>query len=275
MSILGIGALALGAGANMISGIDANKRQKEAAETQFQNQKNLMELSQQQQLAMWNQTNIGAQKKHLQEAGMNAGLLYGMSGGGGATTGSGGAPSAGKADVTPVNTSGIMELGIMGAQKKLLEAQAEKEQAIADKTKGVDTEIGKQEVTGKTFANKLNETIGIDEMLTRYNQQTEKEGYEKDKTQHDYNAWKAGAFGNKATDDLNTPLAKAYKAGFDKVVTELNNAKAQGDVTKAQAVIENYKAELAKDGIAPDSDAWTKTILTLLKKTGILNWLSN
>ena len=34
---------------------------------------------------MWNYTNYENQKKHLEAAGLNPALLYGMSGGGGAT----------------------------------------------------------------------------------------------------------------------------------------------------------------------------------------------
>lgn len=270
MSILGIGALALGAGANIVSGIDANKRQKEAQETQFQNQKKLMELSQQQQMEMWNKTNIGAQKKHLEEAGMNAGLLYGGQGAGGATTGGGGAPTAGKADVTPVNTSGIMELGIMGAQKKLLEAQAEKETALAEKARGVDTAVGTEEAKAKAFNNSVNELITKEGMMTKWSQSTQKEGVEAEKAEAEWNAWRTGALGGKASDDKDTPLAKAIHANLAKAQTELTNAKADGDIKRAEAVIKGFEQDLAERGIDPKSPWWGRYIGRLLETIGVM-----
>ena len=60
-------------------------------------QSKLMQQSKDQQLAMWNATNYGAQIAHLQEAGLNPALMYGAGGGGGSTTagsGAGGQASA-------------------------------------------------------------------------------------------------------------------------------------------------------------------------------------
>ena len=53
---------------------------------QTEAQSKLMQQSKNQQLAMWNATNYGAQTAHLQEAGLNPALMYGAGGGGGSTT---------------------------------------------------------------------------------------------------------------------------------------------------------------------------------------------
>ena len=53
---------------------------------QTEAQSKLMKQSKDQQLAMWNATNYGAQTAHLQAAGLNPALMYGAGGGGGSTT---------------------------------------------------------------------------------------------------------------------------------------------------------------------------------------------
>ena len=53
---------------------------------QTEPQSKLMKQSKDQQLAMWNETNYGAQTAHLQAAGLNPALMYGAGGGGGSTT---------------------------------------------------------------------------------------------------------------------------------------------------------------------------------------------
>ena len=49
---------------------------------QTEAQSKLMKQSKDQQLSMWNATNYGAQTAHLQAAGLNPALMYGVGGGG-------------------------------------------------------------------------------------------------------------------------------------------------------------------------------------------------
>lgn len=92
-------------------------------------------------LDFWNKTNYGAQLQHMKNAGLSPGLMYGGSGqGGSAVGGSGGNVSS---PTPPIGGGEIMGLQLMGAQKKLLEAQANKTNVEADKTAGVDTELTK------------------------------------------------------------------------------------------------------------------------------------
>ena len=93
-----------------------------------------MKQSKDQQLAMWNATNYGAQTAHLQAAGLNPALMYGAGGGGGSTTarsGAGGqatASGAGKQQLqlhdktTPID---IAQITVAAAQAKKLEAEAD------------------------------------------------------------------------------------------------------------------------------------------------------
>lgn len=106
------------------------------------------------QLDMWNKTNYEAQKKHMENAGLNPGLMYGMSGGGGSTTGSasgGNFQSQAGSDVAReqnaiMRTSQQMQLGLMEAQKANIEADTKLKGVTADKTSGVDTELERTKI---------------------------------------------------------------------------------------------------------------------------------
>ena len=106
---------------------------------------------------MWDYTNYENQVKHLEAAGLNPALLYGQGGGGGATAAggavgngqgmagqapSGGSPQAIKSQIIEGAGMGV-QLGLMEAQKEALKAKAAKDNADADKTAGVDTELTK------------------------------------------------------------------------------------------------------------------------------------
>ena len=106
---------------------------------------------------MWDYTNYENQVAHLEAAGLNPALLYGQGGGGGATAAGGnaiagsgnsaggantGSPQAIKSQIIEGAGMGI-QLGLMNAQKRNLEADAAKKEADAAKTAGVDTELAK------------------------------------------------------------------------------------------------------------------------------------
>lgn len=127
------------------------------APRQMEMERRIMELQQQNQMEMWNNTNYGAQMEHIKKAGLNPAMIYGMSGGGGTTAGGigGGAPPT--RGTSTGTGSGIGGAGIgMGvltaAQVKLMEAQARNLNVDADKKAGVDTENVKAD-TGLKLAN--------------------------------------------------------------------------------------------------------------------------
>jgi hypothetical protein len=106
---------------------------------------------------MWDYTNYENQVAHLEAAGLNPALLYGQGGGGGATAAGGnaiagsGQPAGGANTSSPqaiksqiIEGAGMgIQLGLMNAQKRNLEADAAKKEADAAKTAGVDTELAK------------------------------------------------------------------------------------------------------------------------------------
>ena len=105
----GLGALgmqAAGGAIGTIFGLANNWMQQGAnaanIKRQVEAQKQLTDYNMKKQLEMWEATGYEAQKKQVEKAGLNPGILYGGSGAGGQTTniaqgtvGMGAAPSAG------------------------------------------------------------------------------------------------------------------------------------------------------------------------------------
>ncbi len=134
------GAIAQGVGMihQGVQGHVNHGRQKELMGIQQQNQMKLNEQGSQLQKKMWDETNYGAQMKHIKDAGLNASLMYGMSGGGGTTAGSQGGGQAQSGSVTNAPYMG-MEALLLDKQLEVMDSQANKNNADAEKTKGVDT----------------------------------------------------------------------------------------------------------------------------------------
>lgn len=120
------------------------KQQRKLQQLQITGYKDLAEYQKGLDLQMWKDTSYPAQMEMLKAAGLNPGLMYGMGGGGGTTTGGTGAmPSGGDAPRgggENVAMTGMgMQFGMMEAQRELIQAQTEKVKAETTKTGGVDT----------------------------------------------------------------------------------------------------------------------------------------
>lgn len=116
------------------------RQQKKLQEQQIEGNKEMIDYNMAKQLEMWEKTNYGAQKAQMIKAGLNPALMYGMSGGGGVTTGTPtGSVDGGQAPVGGGEMGMGIQMGLMQAQKELLESQAEKNRVEAAKTRGVDT----------------------------------------------------------------------------------------------------------------------------------------
>ena len=87
MAIGAIGAAALGIGTNVAEGAGNLIFGSLAQKQQLRGQRKALEQQNAAALDMWNKTNYEAQMAHLKNAGLNPGLIYGMKGGGGVTTG--------------------------------------------------------------------------------------------------------------------------------------------------------------------------------------------
>jgi hypothetical protein len=102
----------------------AHNRNKELMGMQFANQQALNKQGQELQMKTWQDTGYGAQMKMMKEAGLNPGLMYGMSGGGGQTVGSqGGGSASGNSSHAPMDIGASVQAGLMGAQTAKLIAE--------------------------------------------------------------------------------------------------------------------------------------------------------
>ncbi|AXH73247.1 MAG: DNA pilot protein [Microviridae sp.] len=127
------------------------RQQGKLQELQIQGDKEMSDYNYSKQLQMWKDTNYKAQQAELEKAGLNPGLIYGMSGGGATTTGSGGgnvtggtAPSGGR-EVVDMQAMGLQR-GLQEAQINNINADTEKKKVETAKTSGVDTELATTQV---------------------------------------------------------------------------------------------------------------------------------
>lgn len=131
------------------------KQQKKLQALQIAGNKEMTDYQMQKELAMWKATNYSAQRDELEKAGLNAALLYGMSGGGGTTTGgsgggvSGAAAPQGGGEIQAGMGMGL-QIGMMQAQKGLIEAQTRNVEADTAKKSGVDTKKVETEISSLT-----------------------------------------------------------------------------------------------------------------------------
>lgn len=96
-------------------------------------------------LQMWKDTNFGAQRAEMEDAGLSVGLMYGNGGGQAASTAGGSAtqpsgPKTNPVEVALQQQSLGLQLKQIEAQNRLANAEATKTIAEANKIAGVDTE---------------------------------------------------------------------------------------------------------------------------------------
>ena len=151
--------MAIGTAAGSVFGsLIGNKMQQD----QFGNQLTLMKkqheyneksanVAQARAYEMWEKTNYAAQIEQMKKAGLSPGLMYGQAGAGGGTV----SGAQGQGTSQPTDRSIEMklrgqEMGLqlanLASQIKLNESQANKNNAEADKTAGVDTELAKTSI---------------------------------------------------------------------------------------------------------------------------------
>lgn len=118
--------------------------QKDLMNLQQQNQMGLNRQMQQIEMENWENTNYDAQRKQMEKAGLNPGLMYGGSGGGSMImdSGSGGSAAGGQAQRQDIDTSGlgmqIQQMALLKAQKDNIEADTKNKLADAE-NKGANT----------------------------------------------------------------------------------------------------------------------------------------
>lgn len=132
---------------------------RKAASTQYRRQNTMNSIAYERQrmlnqqgadlsMDMWDKTNYGAQLKHMKDAGLNVGMMYGGGAGSGGSTGvgsGGSAPNGSVAQSAPSNggmdIAGIAQMALLDAQRKKIDAETKllDEQSGATKEKGTET----------------------------------------------------------------------------------------------------------------------------------------
>lgn len=152
-------SMAAGAGAGLLSGWTSKKQQKRAhkynleyMEKQFQQSKEAAAINQKYAKDMYDYTSYENERRHMENANLNPALIYGMGGAAGGSASGGGQVSGGSQPSTnPVNAGGQygqMSINAMALMSEIAKnnAQANKDNAEADKKRGVDTEEAKSRI---------------------------------------------------------------------------------------------------------------------------------
>lgn len=228
------------------------------------------------QMQTWNETNYEAQMKHAKNAGLSM-SIFGKGGGssgatvGGAATGtnSGTAADPAMAQSTSNNQAmTIAQLGLMGAQKQNIEADTKNKEAGTG-VQAANAGNVQEDTKLKAWENEVRKGLGTEgEEKTRGYEQEAREINAR-KTAADWLTHNAAAYGNKPYDDETSPMAIAQRAGYEQVSQALKNSKTSGNILEAQKAIEEFKANLAKQGITPDSPWYVKILGDLLNKVGL------
>ena len=130
---LGLAGQALG---NAIGLGQGEASAEELAKFNLQLQKNL-----------WDYTNYENQVKHMKNAGLNVGLMYGKGGGGGATASIAGGSAQKVSDQSFTQGMAMMQQAQLNkAQIENINADTKKKEVEANKLAGVDTEVGRAQI---------------------------------------------------------------------------------------------------------------------------------
>lgn len=169
---------AIGAGLGLATAKWQDKRQVEQQQKlqdiAMQGSKEMGKFNQGLALDMWEKTNYEAQRKQMEKAGLNVGLMYGGGGAGGGTTST---PTGSMGSASASGGSGEVGMGMqMGLAAEMQKAQIENLKANTTKTKveaaktgGIDTEaVGAQiQATLQNIKNAetQNRLMGIQEQM--------------------------------------------------------------------------------------------------------------
>lgn len=255
------------------------RQQQKLQDMQVKGSKELSEFQKQQELEMWEKTNYAAQREQLEKAGLSVSMMYGGGGGGGATTTGGGAvalPSSATADspssqmmAQNAQAQTALQTASLAADIKLKEAQARNLDAQAEKTAGIDTESATTTNELNKFDLSIQKMKSVEGIVKAWQWANDKVQVESEKANAEWEAYKAAGFEGNAYDRKDSPVARAIRAGLDKTVTELQNARKEGRIKDAETTIKRFEAGLAEQGISPNSPWWVKIIGDLLDKVGL------
>jgi len=260
---------------NAIIGAKQRKKEnKKAQAMQLEGNKEMAMINHQNNLDMYEKTGYGSQVKQMTEAGLNPALMYGTAGGGGQTNGGQG---QGVSAQQPYDISmRIAELANMTASAEKMKAETENIKATTEKQSGTDTEESqarinktKQETIGLEFEQDIKNWVTSRGYADNIQWANEKTKTESQKANADWETYQATGYKDKSFSDLNSPIAKALTAGFEKSVEELKEAKLKNKGQEAENIIKNFEAKLSESGIAKNTPWYVKFVMDLIEKSGL------
>lgn len=124
--------------------------EKEGMGLQYQYNNQMAEANQERNKELWDYTNFEAQRKHLEQAGLSVGLMYGNGGAMGASTSGGqgsGVQKPGNPTEAEIQSKALgIQMQQIQSQTALNTASATKQIAEAEKIRGVDTDAAKASI---------------------------------------------------------------------------------------------------------------------------------
>lgn len=254
-----VGQAALGIGTSFLGDAQQYLFQGMYNDMQQANTQDNMRLQKQLGLQYWKETGPVAQMEQYKKAGLNPALMYGMGGGGGQSaamptaTGPGG--NATKSDAVGMG----IQLGLAAAQQKVLESQANLNNAEAAKKAGADTANVVADTANKEMQNIILK-YGGKEAERQWNIDKELQLEEYGAKANEYEARKAAA----------SQLVALYENGTMQKMTEAelqNKLKELGikELTIEKTKLENAILELEKNmqttlGIDKNAPTWLRII---------------
>lgn len=245
-----VGSGIVGTGMGMLDeAIMGNSRRKKQVEQQKKltdinvaGQGQLMDKAQQQQLEMWDATNYTAQMEQMRKAGLNPALMY-AGGGGEGTTGSigGGGVGTGSASSEAEQKQAqnaqqgmALQMAKMGAEIKVMEAQAKKLEADAEYTGGAKTEETKAIAT----LNQINADVLSTERDVRFELIKTKANQAKEELQVMMN-------NAEISNETKIDQILQYKANVKETITNILEKVAKTELTERQINEIDQKIEIA------------------------------
>lgn len=251
-------------GGGLIQGARNRRAQRKENQRQRQWASDMFDLQNQRDIEFWRMQNAYndplAQMERLKNAGLNPNLVYGS----GADAQAG--PIATHSAPTPqtrAETHENMFAPLANTASNYLAVR--QQQANIRRTEAEARAIDERNVE-QMFNNQLMQQLGLDSYVKHQGRIHDQLEISHQKQLSEYNAWNAGAFDGKPTDDPNSPIAKAIRAGYYETVVQAENAVKLGAIRDLETTIKTFQANLAKQGIDPNTPWYGKILVDLLSK---------
>lgn len=262
------------------------RQQGKLQQQQIQGQQQMALFNQGLQKGMWEATGYGAQKRQMEEAGLNPGLMYGMGGGGGQTTGSASANVGGaQAPSGGGETMGMMQMAL---QQQMMQAQIALTRAQEEKTRTETGNIGEggvdtKEKQSRTELNVLNGIIAkyagkeaqeVFEKVKQPNRGIEAKTWEDELTARQgvagtiYDLWLNGKLEEKSLAEIESLLLnnENTRQGKAKILKEIDLLEKNIKGKDLQNMFDELALKLQQEtGVGRDSNSFLKLFARLLQ----------